>query len=347
MPRQSRSAKTRKKRASPHKKPAPAIALYHDMRVEEDFERCAQRLFEIVQHAVRRFPTKRRILYLDIQGHRNELGAFDHDAWEILRYFVLEFLFPYLSEAYTPLIGVKNSKPQRNDVPERLVIYPSPDGSTEYDTRTLIARSRESQPELRKSPPSVKAIADYLGMNEPCCLICWQTPIERAHSLPRSLGGSYDVRNYALLCPRHHKLAPDVSDAEAFWAWVDYVSLRDSHEKWAKAPGELLERLNISLPRAGLAKDRADFNDMVRRELTELYGWQEDDFAAMNWNLQSEFYEVLTEATGEHFAVKRKPSTYAWAYDTARKRLRATLPPERPGQDPDVEIIDFNTPSSS
>ena len=86
---------------------------------------------------------------------------------------------------------------------------------------------------------------------------------------------------------------------------------------------------------------------MVRRELTELYGWQEDDFAAMNWNLQSEFYEVLTEATGEHFAVKRKPSTYAWAYDTARKRLRATLPPERPGQDPDVEIIDFNTPSSS
>jgi hypothetical protein len=322
----ARSAKRRTKRRSPPKEQGKAIALYHDMRVEEDFERCAQRLFEILQYAARKLPDQRRILFLDIQGHRNELGAFDHDAWEILRYFVLEYLFPYLSEVYTPLIGVKNSKPQRNDVPEQLVIYPPPDGSTEYNVHALMPRCRESHPAFRKSPPSVKAIADYLGMSEPCCLICWQTPVERAHALPKSLGGSYDVRNYALLCPRHHKLAPDVSDAEAFWAWIDYVSIRDNHEKWPSSPG--LGQLDVCLPEDGPAKDRADFNYTVRRELVELYGWQDQDFADMGWNLQSEFHRVMADATGEHFAVRRKPSTYAWAYDTARKRLRASLPAE-------------------
>lgn len=313
----ARAARKRKKPSLP-----PKVALYHDMRVEENFERCAQRLFKIVRFAIQEYPGQCRVLYLDIQGHRNHLGAFDHDAWEILGYFLLKYLGPYLTEIHTPMYTIENSKPQRNDIPKELIIYAALDGSTDYDIRALSPRSRESRPTARNSPPSVRAIADYLGMSEPCCLICWQAPVERAHALPKSLGGSYDVRNYALLCPRHHKEAPDVSDAEAFWAWVDYVSVRDGHEKWVNAPRELLEMLNIRLPGAGRAKDRADFNDMIRRELVELYGWQEQDFSAMSWDLQSEVYRVLASATGEHFGVKRKSSTYAWAYDTARKRLR-------------------------
>jgi hypothetical protein len=302
------------------------IGLYRDMLVAEDFERCAQRLFKTLQFAAQNYPNQPRILYLEIQGHQNELEGFDRDAWEIIGFFVPEFLAPYLTEIHTPLYSIKNPGPQREDVPEELIIYPPPDGSNEFDVHLLSPRSRESGSTARKSRPSVKAIADYLGMDEPCCLICWQTPIERAHALPKALGGSYDVRNYALLCPRHHQQAPDVSDAEAFWAWVDYVTIRDGHEKWTNLPKDLQKQLNIRIPETGLARDHADFSDMIHRELVELYGWQERDFATMTWELQSEFQRLLSEATSDHFGVKRKSSTYAWAYDKARKRLNYNDP---------------------
>lgn len=45
------------------------IALYHDMRVEEDFAKCASRLFSTLRHAAASDPGAPRHLFLDIQGH--------------------------------------------------------------------------------------------------------------------------------------------------------------------------------------------------------------------------------------------------------------------------------------
>lgn len=106
-----------------------SILLYHDMRVEEDFEMCARRIFEVVKSAAEKYPRKPRFLWLEVQGHRNDLGGFDHDSYELMSNFILKFLSPYLSEIRTPLVRLRNSGDQREDIPDLLTIIPPEDGS--------------------------------------------------------------------------------------------------------------------------------------------------------------------------------------------------------------------------
>lgn len=87
--------------------PVPkGIALYHDMRVEEDFNKCATRLFSILKNAAAMRPGAPRHLYLDIQGHRNSAGGYDADALEIMQEYLMGFLGPYLTgDQYTAIPG--------------------------------------------------------------------------------------------------------------------------------------------------------------------------------------------------------------------------------------------------
>jgi hypothetical protein len=250
------------------------IALLHDMAVYENFERCAHRIFAVVRKAEQTKPGAPRFLYLRIQGHRNDAGGYDHDSFEIMQNFLLDFLLPYLTEVTTPLYKVRNNQRQLNDLPDKVIIaYPDGEDDFWYDVDLLTIRSREANTSERKTPPSKKAIADYLGMSEACCLVCWRTPAERAHVVPTALGGSMNVRNFALLCQEHHGQAPDIADAEAFWAWVDYAEMRDSGSKWESAPEDVKEWMRA----LGSRTEKQDRSDMafiaaVKFELRNLYG---------------------------------------------------------------------------
>jgi hypothetical protein len=61
----------------------------------------------------------------------------------------------------------------------------------------------------------------------------------------------------------------------------------------------------------------------ARDELINLYGWPAADFDEFHrWGeLLEEFHEVMQLATSRHFGVEAKPSTEAWAFDIARRRL--------------------------
>ncbi|MEU7528541.1 HNH endonuclease [Saccharothrix sp. NPDC042600] len=215
---------------------------------------------------------------------------------------------------------MKNPKKQRNDVPD-VIHFIDPKSEHVYDHQALAVRARDHDPSTRSSPPSVKAIADYLGM-DPVCIICWKSPVERAHVVPKSLGGSYDVRNFALLCAKHHKEAPDVADAEAFWSWVDYACERDGHEKWSGVDPELLARAGIELDTPRAAKNSAGHWSAVRAELITHYGWAPEDFSAASLDeLMEEFHTVFEGATTTHFGVAKKASTEAWAFEIARRRI--------------------------
>ena len=308
-------------------KPTPeGIALYHDMRVEEDFTKCATRLFSILRAAAATRPGAPRHLYVDVQGHRNAAGGYDADALEIIRDFLLGFLGPFFTEISTPLYQVRNPEPQREDIPDVLTIR-DPDREHAYAHRELPVRNRDSRPDRRRSRPSVRVIADYLGLDEPICLICWQAPVERAHVVPKSLGGSNDVRNFALLCPRHHREAPDVADAEAFWSWLDYASDRDGHLMWDGVEPEMLaklEHVGLHPDMSGPVRKSLHHFDRVRDELVRHYGWCPEDFAGgYHWGaLMEEFHTVMDAATSTHFNVAKKASTEAWAFEVARRRLR-------------------------
>ena len=289
-----RPAKSHKKNTHP-KKGAP-VALYHDMLVSENFERCAVRLFSILQTAQEQHPNKKRILYLDVQGHRNSAGGFDQDALEITQDFVMGSLMPYLSEAVTPFFHLKNPKPQRNDIPPELIVVPAD------DQKPLV---RDAVPEKRKTKPSAQAITAYLGTGEGECYICWRGPVERAHAVPLSLGGSNDMRNIVLLCKERHQAAPDVNDPEAFWDWIDWRIDKEG-------------RYN----RHGV-KPKDDHFANVRDELIELYKWTEAEVDSLiNATLLQEYYRVLEAETTTHFGIKRKPSTEAWAFHKARLHLQ-------------------------
>jgi hypothetical protein len=103
-----------------------AAALYHVVYQEEGFEHAATALFALVRRAERTQPGKRRVLFLDIEGHRNAQGGYDPEMVELQQQFLFGCLLPYLSEVYLPLgIRVTNPHPQRADLPDELVIQPA------------------------------------------------------------------------------------------------------------------------------------------------------------------------------------------------------------------------------
>lgn len=107
------------------------VAIYHLVLEDDDFEASVDHLHRQILYAQQTFPGRKRSLYLDIDGHRNSDGGFDHDMFELQRHFLLGFLSPFLSELYMPLISVKTGKLQRNDIPEKLEIC------TELNAETL------------------------------------------------------------------------------------------------------------------------------------------------------------------------------------------------------------------
>lgn len=93
-----------------------AVAIYHVMKSREGFDETAKALVELVAAAEERSPGQPRILFLDIDGHRNGAGGLDNDAYEIVSNFMAEMITPFLTEWSHPLGRFRNTNPQRNDV---------------------------------------------------------------------------------------------------------------------------------------------------------------------------------------------------------------------------------------
>lgn len=104
-----------------------ALALYHCVFSEEDFDDAAHALFDLVAYTRRTFPGAERHLFLDIEGHRMPNDAFDEDMFELQKEFLVGYLLQFLTEARVPLVHVRNQKPQLEDLPDELHIYSSAD----------------------------------------------------------------------------------------------------------------------------------------------------------------------------------------------------------------------------
>jgi hypothetical protein len=98
-------------------------AIYHRVYAHEGFDEAAQTLFKLVKKAQEVQPNKKRMLFLDIDGHRNEQGGFDTDMFELQTQFLMGFLSRFLTEFSCPLGAGKNTKVQENDIPDVLNIH--------------------------------------------------------------------------------------------------------------------------------------------------------------------------------------------------------------------------------
>ncbi len=97
-------------------------AIYHVVYSHEAFEESAQTLFRLVRRAQELRPDKKRMLFLDIEGHRDRDGSFDADMIELQEEFLLGFLGRFLSEIRCPLYVATNPEPQDNEVPPELIV---------------------------------------------------------------------------------------------------------------------------------------------------------------------------------------------------------------------------------
>lgn len=55
--------------------------IYHSIIEDEDFEKSADILFQLLSHSIKDSPNKKRVLLLNIEGHLNDKGRFDHDMF--------------------------------------------------------------------------------------------------------------------------------------------------------------------------------------------------------------------------------------------------------------------------
>jgi len=99
------------------------IALYHRVMKRENFETAAKDLFDLLISTQKKFPNKPRVLYVDIDGHRNAEGGFDEDMLELQKEFGLGFLAQFFTEVHFPLISAKNKEQQNNKIPDELQIF--------------------------------------------------------------------------------------------------------------------------------------------------------------------------------------------------------------------------------
>lgn len=104
------------------------MAIYHEMKAKEDFDDTAEMIFQMVRDCAAKYAGKPRHLYLDVEGHRNKAGGFDHDAYELMTHFVHGYLMKWLTETHTPLGAYRNAS-QREDVPDGLTLMPGGDSA--------------------------------------------------------------------------------------------------------------------------------------------------------------------------------------------------------------------------
>lgn len=102
----------------------PQVVIYHVVYEDEDFNDAAKTLIKLTSDAQKRNPNQKRVLYLDIDGHRIEDGTFDADMWELQFNFILQNLINYYTEVNLPICTRKNKYKQINeDIEDEIKIY--------------------------------------------------------------------------------------------------------------------------------------------------------------------------------------------------------------------------------
>lgn len=98
------------------------ICLYHRIYKRENFEVAAKDIFSLLKKAQDEHPDQPRVLYVDIDGHRNDKGGYDRDMFELQKEFGINFLLQFFQEINFPLIHLKNAGIQNNNIPDELQI---------------------------------------------------------------------------------------------------------------------------------------------------------------------------------------------------------------------------------
>lgn len=99
------------------------VSLYHIVESDETFEQAADVVFGLLKKAQEQYPGWPRVFYLDVLGHKGDRSGFNEDFFEFQQEFWFSTVAHFVTAFDTPLMGgLINPNPQRNDLPDEIVL---------------------------------------------------------------------------------------------------------------------------------------------------------------------------------------------------------------------------------
>lgn len=100
------------------------VSIYQVITQEQSFDDAATEAFRLLRNAQEQFPDWPRVYYLDVApAHQGEHLGFSRDMFEFQQDFLFSTVAHFVTALETPITGgLVNPEPQRNDVPDELVL---------------------------------------------------------------------------------------------------------------------------------------------------------------------------------------------------------------------------------
>jgi len=99
------------------------VSIYQHISADDSFESAVEEAFRYVREAQEKFPDWPRIFYLEINGHKGDRHGYDDDFFEFQQEFWFSTIAHFVYAFEIPLTGgLVNPKPQRNDLPDELIL---------------------------------------------------------------------------------------------------------------------------------------------------------------------------------------------------------------------------------
>jgi len=99
------------------------VSIYHIVEPGDTFEDAVGTVFHLLKKAQEDYPDWPRVIYIDILGHKGDRSGFDDDFYEFQQEFWFSTIAHFVTAFDIPMLGgLVNPEPQRNDIPDELVL---------------------------------------------------------------------------------------------------------------------------------------------------------------------------------------------------------------------------------
>jgi hypothetical protein len=106
------------------------VSLYHVVARQDSFEDAVTAVFSLLKTAHDKYPEWPRVFYVDIEGHAGPRDGYDDDFYEFQQEFWFSTIAHFVTAFELPLVGrLINPNPQREDLPDQLVVSGPSDGA--------------------------------------------------------------------------------------------------------------------------------------------------------------------------------------------------------------------------
>lgn len=111
------------------------IVLRCNISEKENFEQAAKKIYNLIYTIGKKAPKVPRTLIVEIQGHRNSEGGYDHDMFELQYEFLTKCILPFIHILHIPLISIENPNIQEDLKSQEIMIFESKEEAKQVEEK--------------------------------------------------------------------------------------------------------------------------------------------------------------------------------------------------------------------